>query len=390
VSSLTTRRVASLLLWSSLAVHAPIAVVGALNSRLPNADLDNYYDIGTRAGRPYVDFPVEFPVATAEVFRAVAPMAGSRARFGTVVVIANLVADAAIVAALAWGWGIGAAACYAFITIPILDLFLLRTDLWSTALATLAVAAWRRERLALTALGIAAGAAFKLWPLAFVPLLVAPIGGRVRVAPIVLALLAGALVLCGWLWVAGPLGLYQVLTFRGARGWEVESTVGSIWMAIDQSTLRVETGAWRIGSTLGPISIVMFGLGVVPCVWMIWRGARTGHLGAGWGGGIAAMLVMSALLSAQFAAWFAPAAGVAWVEKDRRVAVVNGLLVFLTNLVWKSFHPLINHETRPLLTLLLRNVVLIGFAIYTARLVAGAPLVTGSAAPSGDPRQLPA
>src|SRR4029079_13776429 len=108
------------------------------------------------------------------------------------------------------------------------------------------------------------------------------------------------------------------------------------------------------------LSILMFALGVVPCLWMIWRGAQTGRIGAGWAGGVSALLAMSALLSAQFAVWIAPAAGVAWAEKDLRVAILDGVAVFLTNLVYKSFHPLLQHETRPLLTLLLRNAFLIG------------------------------
>jgi hypothetical protein len=390
VPYVTSRRLAWWLLWASLAVHVPIAVIAAVDGNFRDGDFDNYYDIGTKPGRPYVDFPVEFPVAAAQTFRTLAPLAGNRERFGIALVIASTVADAAIVAALAWGWGVAAAACYAFVTIPLLDLFVLRMDLWSTALAAIAVAAWHRRRPSLAAIAIAAGAAFKLWPLAFLPLLVVPRGGPVRVAPIVTVLAAGTLVLCGWLWVAGPMGLYQVLTFRGARGWEVESTVGSVWMLFERSSMRVETGAWRIGTSVGPISILMSVLGAVPCLWMIWRGARTGSVGAGWSGGISALLVMSALLSPQFAAWIAPAAGIAWVEEDRRTAVLAGVAVFLTNLVYKSFNPLLHGQTRALLTLLLRNVFLIGFAIYAGRLLAKAAPVNASAARTGDPRQQPA
>ena len=105
--------------------------------------------------------------------------------------------------------GIRAAGCYALIVAPILDLFFLRTDLWSTFLATLGVAAWRRDRRAVAAIGFVAGAAFKLWPLAFLPLLLVPSRTRGRVAPLATAVAAGLVVLGGWLWVAGPSGLYQ-------------------------------------------------------------------------------------------------------------------------------------------------------------------------------------
>ena len=375
----TPGRLAWWLLWVSLAIHVPIAVVAVGKSKLPNADLDNFYDIGTRSGRPYVDFPVEFPVATAQTFRTLAPFAGDREQFGVSLVILNVAADVAIALALGWGWGIEAAACYALIVIPLIDLFFLRMDLWPTALATFATAAWRREHSALAAIGWVAGAAFKLWPLMFLPLLLVSSGARRRIASLATAIAAGVMVLAGWLWVAGPSGLYQVLTFRGARGWEIESTVGAVWMLFEQTSMRVESGAWRIGTTSGPISILLFVLGAIPCLWMIWRGARTGHLGAGWAGGISVLLFTSALLSAQYSAWLAPASGVAWVEKDRRTAVLTGLVVFLTNLVFKSFHPLIHGSPRALTIVLARNLLLAVVAFHVARLLTRAPLMMDSA-----------
>ena len=101
----TPGRLAWWLLWVSLAIHVPIAVVAVGKSKLPNADLDNFYDIGTRSGRPYVDFPVEFPVATAQTFRTLAPFAGDRERFGVSLVILNVAADVAIAGLLSAGDG---------------------------------------------------------------------------------------------------------------------------------------------------------------------------------------------------------------------------------------------------------------------------------------------
>ena len=376
VRSLTPHRIARWLLWSSLVIHVPIAVVAIGKSRLPHADLDNYYDIGTRSGRPYVDFPVEYPVATTQTFRTLAPIAGSRERFGVSLVLVSVAADVAIAGALAWGWGIEAAACYAFIVIPLIDLFFLRMDLWPTAFATIAVAAWRRERGELAAIGLVAGAAFKLWPLMFLSLLLVSSGARRRIAPLATAIAAGLMVVAGWLWVAGPSGLYQVLTFRGARGWEVESTIGAAWMLFDQSSMRLESGAWRIGTTNGPTSILLFGLAAVPCLWMIWRGGRTGHVGTGWAGGISLLLFMSALLSPQFSAWLAPASGVAWAEKDRRIAVLTGIAVFLTNLAFKSFVPLLRGAPRALTIVHARNLLLAILAFEAARLLRRAAPLT--------------
>jgi hypothetical protein len=297
-------------------------------------------------------------------------------------VLISVAADAAIVAALGWGWGLEAAACYAFIAIPLLDLVFLRFDLWPTALATIAVAAWRRERPILAAIGLVAGGAFKLWPLMFLPLLLVFSNARRRFTAIGATIAAGLVLLAEWLWVAGPSGVYQVLTFRGARGWEIESTVGSAWMLVDQASMRVESGAWRIGTIVGPTAILLFALGAIPCLWMIWRGARTGHVGAGWAGGISVLLLMSALLSAQFAIWLAPAGGIAWFEKDRRTAVLVGLAVFFTNLVFKSFNPLTHGSPRAIATVLARNLLLAVLAVVAARMLARAPVATRQPAAS--------
>jgi hypothetical protein len=376
VASLKDRRFAGWLLFVSLAIHAPIGLAATYYSKADNSDFDNYYNIATRPGRPYVDFPVEFPLATAQTFRTLAPLSGDREQFGVNLVIISFVANLAIAGALAWAWGIEAAACYAFVMIPLLDLFLQRSDLWSTALATAAVAAWRRERRAVAAIGFGVGAAFKLWPIAFLPLLLLPSKTGRRAVPIAVAIATGMAILGAWLWIAGPRGLYQVLTFRGAQGWEIESTVGAVWMLIDRSSMRVETGAWRIGTTSGPISILLFVLGTIPCMWMIWRGARTGHLGEGWSGGISALLVTSALLSPQYACWLTPASGVAWAEGDKRSAVLTGLAVFLTNLEWKSFGPLLRGEADGLGLVLARNLLLIFIVFDAARRLARAPLLT--------------
>src|SRR5262245_37401589 len=152
-------------------------------------------------------------------FRTIGSAVRDREGFGVSLVIVNAIADAAIAGALVWGWGVTAAACYAFITIPIVDLFFLRIDLWSTAVATIAVAAWWRDRRIVAAIALAAGAALKLWPLVFLPLLLVPARSGGRAAPLAAAVAAGMAVFGSWLWVAGPFGLYQVLTFRGAQGW---------------------------------------------------------------------------------------------------------------------------------------------------------------------------
>ena len=180
--------------------------------------------------------------------------------------------------------------------------------------------------------------------------------------------------LAAWMWMAGWSGFYEVLTFRGAHGWEIESTVGSIWMLISRETMRVESGAWRIGTTTGVMSIALVALAAPPCLWMIWQGARTDRVGAGWIGGVAALLALSAVLSPQYAAWLAPGCAIAWAQRDWTLAILAGLAIFCTNVIWKSFNPLLHGAAGPLALLLARNALLMIIAVVAARRLARAPI----------------
>jgi hypothetical protein len=101
----------------------------------------------------------------------------------------------------------------------------------------------------------------------------------------------------------GSNGLVQVLTFRGATGWQIESLVGSLVHLTDSTTLRMESGAWRIGTINSTASIAMFLAAAPICVWSSWRGARLDRVAAGWLASVSALLLLSALLSAQYVIW---------------------------------------------------------------------------------------
>jgi hypothetical protein len=344
---------------AALIVHAAIGAAAIWLSRAPAPDFDRYYEIATGRGRPYLDYQVEHPIATLGVFKGLAALGGSRVGFGVGVVVTNLIADAAIVAALLWGWGLLAAAAFAVVALPILELLFNRIDLWSTAAATVAVAGWRRERLTVTAVACVAGAAFKLWPLLLLVLILVPRRGRVRATPVVAAAAAALLVGAVWVAVAGWRGLYEVLTFRGATGWQIESSIGAVVHLRDSASLRLESGSWRIGTTSGPISIGLFLVAAPLCLWSVWRGGRTRHVGLGWLAGVSALLVLSPLLSAQFAGWLLPGAAIAWTEGDRRPALIAALAVVLTEVFWNWYWAVIQSATPALIAVVARNAVLV-------------------------------
>ena len=370
----TNRRI----LCAVLAVHAIVAILVLNGTPTPTSDFGRYYEIAATPGRPYVDFEVEHPIATLVLFRTLAHTARDLAAFAHRVVLVNAVADASIVAALWWAWGVAAAAVFAVAVLPVVDLLFARIDLWSMAAATIAVAAWTRNRRSAAGIAVAAGAALKLWPLMFVMLLVIdPVRRGLRerfynFAPsgiLTFALTAAAFAGAMWL-IAGIAGFWEVLTFRGARGWQIESMVGSVLHAATALPPRLESGSWRIGATTGGVTIVMFALAAPACLWSIARGAATGRIGTAWLAGVSSLLILSALVSAQFAGWLAPGAAIAWAEGDRRSASLAGTAILLTGIFWKSYGSVVEGRALMPEVVVGRNAVLAALAIAALRALA--------------------
>lgn len=358
---------ASRILIAALVIHAVAFAISAARSPEPAGDFDRYYAIGSNGGRPYVDYQVEHPIATLIVFKSLARLPRGRASFGLGVVLLDLAGDAVIVSSLLWGWGVVAAAFFAVTVIPVIGLFFNRIDAWSTAAAILAVAAWRRHRPLPLGAALAIGGAFKLWPLVLAPLLVVPWRGRRSVAALAaFAVIAAALAGTG-LWMAGANSVLQVLTFRGASGWQIESLTGNIIQMTSAYVPREESGSWRIGASGGPLAIAMFLAAAPICLWSSWRGARLDHVGSGWLASVSALLLLSALLSAQFVIWLVPGAAIAWSSGQRRSALLTAAVVLLTEVFYAPYGSVVGGRPWALLLVLARNLVL---AALTASAIA--------------------
>ena len=364
---LTARRV----LVGALLVHVGLAASYALQSPNPAFDFDRYYEIGSAPGRPYVDHPAEHPIATVAVFRALAHLPGGRVGFGLGLVGLDVVADAIIVGALLWGWGEAAAAVFAVVLVFVLDLFFNRIDPWSVAAATFAMAAWRRGAPHRFGAALALGVGFKLWPFVLAGALVAPPAdltdqARFRREALVSFVTFAAGLVGATLLLAGWRGIGQVVTFRGAHGWQIEGLVGSV-IHLAGAVPRFESGSWRIGTSSGPISVALFAVAAPLGVWSSWRGARTARLGAGWLAAVALLLLFSPLLSAQYVIWLVPAAAIAWSEGDRAATYLTAVAVALTCVSWSFFPAIIAGRTPALALLVARNLVLLALAIRALR-----------------------
>ncbi len=239
--------------------------------------------------------------------------------------------------------------------------------MWGLALA-------RRRRETGGGVLVALGVFAKAWPVLTLPGLWAEARDRALKAAIAV-LVAGGLL---WLLAGGPAGLQQVLTFRGARGYQVESTVGSVLLLGTDHLTFSEAGALRIASQPEWAKYTAAALLVagVTVAWVLaLRAARRlascaaeaatlGSLVA-----IGLLLVLSPLLSPQYLVWILPFVALRW--RDRPLVATMAGAVVLTAWVASRYEELIDDSRVALGRLIvLRNALLVAVvAIGMARLL---------------------
>ena len=285
----------------ALRVLALVAVVVGV-PHVPNAAAQRFVEIAHAPGLPWRDTPVEYAFGDWIVIRAVGfgGVGLARALLGLVAFGSDLVAWRAVAA----GWGRAAAVRYLWLGAPLLAFIYRRSDLVAVALAVggLALAARGRERAG--GVSLAAGALVKIWPIVVAPALAIERHVRaLRTAAI--ALVAGV---AGWLLLGGADALRQVGTFRGATGWELESTVGVVVWALTGEH-RFEAGANRTGTVpagAGPALLAATLLTVV-AIWLLARRRPFTPAGAPALAAVAALLVFAPVFSPQYVVWL-----VAW------------------------------------------------------------------------------
>jgi len=308
--------------------------LGAAEGRgaVSDADVGRFHEIATSDGRPYRDFQVEYaPVETIAIdLIANGDRRATAARLAAVALTCDLLAFAAV-----WyGWGRRAAALYLLIGLPLVPFIYVRIDALVVALAAWGVALTRRGKERSGGVTLALAAMTKLWPLVVAPAFVVERHERAT------RWFAGVFAAClaAWFAYGGLDGINQVLSFRGATGWEVGSTIGAIvWLATG-GPIRLEAGANRIG-TIPDWSRVALLVLLIAALVVIWTRARDRDVDASGGpalAAVAALLALSPLFSLQYALWIVPWAAVAWTDPRTArwgrlgfaVTLVTGVLVF--------------------------------------------------------------
>ena len=351
-----------------------------------HSDAARYRAIAVTPGRPYRDFQVEYPPVAVGLFHGLGPhdFGGFRQRLFAL----QVACQALIVLLLFKVWGTRAGWSYLALSTPMLFVVYPGFDLVAVALAVSGAALVRRRRPAAGALAFVAGAFTKLWPVALLPVLLV----RRRARAFAVGIGAGGAGLLAWSWWGGARGVVEVVTNRGARGWEYESVPGALLRLATNDRLHFSRGAWRVGAPAAVFMILMSALLVVAvaAVWRLaWRRPRLPE-GLAETAAITALLTVGTLLSPQFLIWPLPFVAIAAANGVRRLEPWAGAAAVLTGLESLSFDPYHPARFATEVAILGRNVALIGLFVVAIVEIRRAAPVGPPAPPAASPPNVPA
>ena len=298
----------------------------------PTTYVARFTEIGSAEGRPYRDFPVEYPPVSLAAIEVAAGSNGNETGAHLVWII--LLCDLATVAALSWGWGSRTAVAYLFLTAPLLGFLYTTIDLIAVALAVGALALVVRGRDRLGGVALAAAVLAKVWPLVLVPVLVLERKRRALVW-------SGAALTIGtfvWVWWGGASGLVQVATQRQTPGWEYESAVGSVLWALGDNFVIVNDST-RVGVAPGWVKAVLLAaaLGGIAAVWYRASRREPRELGLPAVAAMSILMLSAPLLSPPYMIWLAPWAAIAWMERRGYVRWLLAALMLVSGLMFLAF-----------------------------------------------------
>jgi hypothetical protein len=336
-------------------------------------DAKRYHEIADSSGVPYRDFAVEFPPAALGLIEAVdAPtVAQTMGRLAW----ASLVLDLAAAGAIAYAWGRRGMIAYLLLGLPFfyLPFVYFRIDLLSVALAAWGCALVKRRHDAGGGVLLAVAVFAKLWPLALLPLLIIERRWKALWCAIGVGIAGGV----AWLAVAGTDGFEQVLTFRHAKGWQVESVAAGILRTFDSSArTHIESGASRFGTApaWATTSLALVMLALVAGIWLgVARRPRDASVSYAVApiAAIGTFMVCSPLLSPQYLIWLLPFAAVAWVTGRRLLAAWVAATTVTTMVLTQFLAGLNRGETSALFVLNVRNAMLVALVVYATVLIWG-------------------
>ena len=300
----------------------------------------------------------------------------------TALAVSQLALELATAGVLAWAWSRRTAVTYLVLGTPILlyPFAYLRIDLLSVFLAVLGLGLLRRRHEGLGGVALALSVFAKVWPIVLAPTMVL----RRQWRGLAAWAATGAAALAAWVAWAGVDGISQILTFRGARGWQIESIPGIVLHALDPDGSTVQEGAWRSavaapGAIRTGLSLV--GLVVVALAWWWAHRAAERHEGLEPAAvdatgpattaadlvveglaplaAVVALMVFSTIISPQYVLWFLPFAALVTVAGDRLVGSLSLAIVATSTLGLAWIERLIPGDGAAVGVIVLRNLLLV-------------------------------
>lgn len=335
-----------------------------------SVDIQRFFVIAHSPGRPYVDYAVEYPPVLVAVLKLAAFATPDERAFTVTVIVMSLVAEAAIVFLLWRSWSATAALWFLAVDVPLLALFIVRLDLLSVALVIAAVASARRSHAVLAALCIVVAVGLKLWPapLALVLLPLLPAGAR---RGYIVAGLCGLFaLLTAWLAVGGVAGIEQVLTFRGAAGWQIESLGGSFVRLFTGEPALVQSGAHRVGHVPAALAMLLPLTALASSVWICARVRSWGDVGVAWIACVGVFLLTSSVYSPQFTSWLVPGGAIAFFSGDLLASGAIAAVVLGTFFENAFYQDLVAGTPEAMAFVAVRNLALVAAVIFSARALA--------------------
>ena len=326
-----------------------------------------FYAVGHAPGVPYRDYSVEYPPILVALVKLLAFATPDHHAFTAVIVVLSIVAEAAIAVLLWRTWSVRAVLWFLAADTLLLALFVARLDLVGVALVVAAVSAGLRGRPVTAALCFVIAVGLKLWPLPLALVLIPAIPPVARRAYIVTGATALAALIAAWLALDGVAGIQQVLTFRGATGWQVESVIGSVVRLFTGEPSFLQAGADRFGHvpTALPWVMQLLAAAVVVVTLTQVRGRR--DIGAAWVACVGVFLLVSPLFSPQFIAWLIPAGAIAFASGDLLVAAAVAAAVVGTVLENGEYARLVAGLPDAAIYLMLRNAALFVAVVLSVR-----------------------
>ncbi len=361
--------------WITVAIVALIAVRIVAAIVLANAGIqhdDNilggdgrrYDEISTSPGTPYRDFEVEYPPVTLALIKVT--HGHDRLATLTALIVSQLALDLACVGVLWWAWSKRTALAYLVLSAPLIafPFLYVRIDLLSVFLAVLGLGLARRGWERSGGLALAVSVFAKVWPAVLAPVLV--IEGKVKATVVwVIGVAVGAIAWVAWVGTTGP---DQVLSFRGAKGWQIESLPGIWFHMTDAQRSHVESGAWRTYATMPGWSrplLTGLSLATVLAAWALaYRRRRAGDddsvvYGAAPLVCVLALLVFAPILSPQYVLWLLPWAAIVAASGNRVQAGLTLAVTALTTYIFATIHAQVDGRWYAVGPVVIRNALLV-------------------------------